>query len=115
MQFEALRAVQFLLYFLAFLTSLGAFFLFKKDKKVCASVVLVIAACIACGVQIFTHFFTLTEKEDVRDMSYTMSLQSSEIRNTDLSTIKPKPVKKIDLEAELAKEKSKTAVVTEDM
>lgn len=109
MQFEVLRAVQFLLYFLAFLASLGALLLFRKDKKLCSGIVLMLAVAMAFGVQIFSHFFTFTEKEDVKSMSNTMLRQSSDIRNTDLSEIKPKPVKELDLEAELAKEKAKTA------
>lgn len=109
MQFEILRAVEFLLYFLAFLASLGALLLFKNDKKLCSCVVLILAIAMAFGVQIFSHFFTFTDKEDVKQMSNVMLRQSSDIRNTDLSEIKPKPSKEIDLEAELAKEKAKTA------
>lgn len=115
MQFEILRAVQFLLYFLAFLASLGALVLFKKDKKLCSGVVLFLAVCMAFGVQIFTHLFTLTEKADVVQMSDTMLRQSSAIHNTDLTSIKPKEEIKPTLEEMLAKENAKTALVVGDM
>lgn len=109
MQFEALRAIEFLLYLLAFFVAGGSYLLFRANKKLCSAVVLIIAAVIAMGIQIATHFFTLTEKEDVKQMSATMLRQQGVIHNTDLSEMKPQPKEEVDLEAMLAKEKAKSA------
>lgn len=115
MQFEALRAVEFLLYCLSFLSAIVSLMLYKAHKYKWCFVTLIFTAVFAFAVNIFTHFFTLTEKEDVKSMSSTMLRQQSVIHNTDLSNIKPEPEPKINLEEELAKEKAKSSKVVGDL
>lgn len=115
MQFEALRAVEFLLYCLSFLSAIVSLMLYKAHKyKMCLATIF-LTAVFAFAVNIFTHFVTLTEKEDVKSMSNKMLRQQSVIHSTDLSGIKPEPKPEINLEEELAKEKAKSQKVVGDL